>query len=83
MRLSNCSAPIPLGTPGLLFTFFLPYPALINHFNPFFQCDALFFNSFSSALPFFVTHIFLLTPGLPGGMGLEQSDQRIYAITQK
>ena len=65
------------GCPGLLITFFLPCPALINHFNPFiFQCPALFFTPFSSAPPFFMTHIFLLT----GGVGSEQFDRRIVQL---
>ena len=67
MRRSNCSAPIPPGTPGTSL-FLLPqgsyhlnfyFPALYNHPNhPFFDCPALFNH----------THIFS-DPGAAGGGG--------------
>ena len=67
---SNCSDPIPqapLGHKifcGFLIILFLPYPALINHFNNFiFQCLSLF-----------ITPIFSITPGQPLS---EQFDRRI------
>ena len=94
-RRSNCSAPIPtgilmyitfFGCPGFLITFFLPYPALIYHFNPFiFQCSALFFTPFFSVPPYLMTHSFLLTPGPPGGRGSGVRTIWLvhYAITQK
>ena len=54
------------GCPGLLITFYLLCPALFNYFNPFiFQCLALFSLHFPVPCPFFLTHIFLLIPGLP------------------
>ena len=41
-----------LGCPGLLITLFLPYPALINHFNHIiFQCPALFYHTHFSFDP--------------------------------
>ena len=89
MRRSNCSDPITPGTPEDI-TFWgvapvslslyfclappkevlieLPCPALYNHSNLY----------FSSAPPFFITHIFLWPQGCPGrGMGAEQFDRRI------
>ena len=41
-----------------------------------------FFTLLSSASPLFNKHIFALTPGLPGGMGSEQFDQRIIGNLQ-
>ena len=54
--------------PGPLITLFLPCLALYKHSNySFVQCPALF-----------ITYIFPLTPGRPGGgMGAEQFDRRI------
>ena len=70
--LSNCSEATPppehhfllVGCPSLLITCFLPYPIIIGHFN----------RLFSSALSFFIPHIF---PPTQGGMGAEQFEQRI------
>ena len=72
MRWSNCSVPIPpghpprtslfLGYPDLLIILFLPCPALYKHWN----------HSFFSTTPFFISHIFALTPVLSregGGWG--------------
>ena len=65
---SNCSAPIPPGTPGditflllpqVLITLIFTCPALYNHQNhPFFECPALFYH----------THIFS-DPGADRGRG--------------
>ena len=45
------------GCPGLFITFFLPWPALTNHFNTFiFQCPALFHFIFQSPALFYHTH---------------------------
>ena len=82
MRLSNCSAPIPPGTslfyccPGLPITFFT-LPARINHSNPFhFSVLRPLFHSIFQCSALFITHIFLLTPG----MGLEQFDHHIMQL---
>ena len=58
--------------------YFLPCPALINHFNPFiFQCLAPFSLHFPVPRPF-LSHTFFLWPrGCPGGGGSEQYDRRI------
>ena len=73
MRRSNCSAPIPPGH-----QFFLAAPVLLSLY---FFLASPYINTlitlFCSAPPFFITHIFPLTPGQPGGMGANQFDRRI------
>ena len=87
MRRSNRFTPSPrappgtslfFGCPGLFWLYFLPCPALINHFNYFiFQCPAPFSLHFPESRPF-LSHTFFLWPrGCRGGIGAEQFDRRI------
>ena len=48
---------------------YLAPPSFITFIPSFLNAPPLF-TSFSSAPPFFITHIFLLTPGLPRGDGV-------------
>ena len=68
MRRSNCSAPIPPppGTPGDINFLGVAPGSLSIYFclaPP--PCANTLISLFSSAPPFFITHILPLTPGLP------------------
>ena len=69
MRRSNCSAPIPPGHPRG-HHFFCCCPGVLITFSYIITKITLF----SSVPSFFITRIFSLTPGLPGGGGWGQNN---------